>query len=111
MDYLDDMVSVNETDVRLRAVAYSASSYGQKPIILGNIFVEKDKAEHEIDIKASNGYRGMIYDYGHSGSMKLSFHNSRSEQAKVSVKYSVYSNEGNLLYEEEKKDILVETDT
>ena len=109
--YLDDVVSVNETDVRLRAVAYSASSYGQKPIIIGNVFVEKDKAEHELDIKASNGYRGMIYDYGHSDSMKLSFHNSRSEQAKVSVKYSVYSNEGKLLYEEEKNDILVETDT
>lgn len=98
--YISDFVTTSGTDIRIRAQAYQASTYGQKPIILGSIFVEMGATEHIVDIRAENGYDGMIYDYGKSDTMTLVCTNTKKSPSKTSIHYQIKNNEGSVLAEE-----------
>lgn len=97
--YIKDFVLDPGTDVRIRAQAYQTSTYGQKPIILGNIFIEKDATEYMLDIVADNGFDGMIYDYGKSDTMTLNCNNTRNCLSETSINYCIKNNEGRVVAE------------
>ncbi len=99
--YLDNFVpSSGSTDVRVRGCGFNAAFYGRTDsAIIGGIFIEEDNTEYDVEVEASNGFTGRIFDYGNSKNMKLTVENNSDTSSKTSLSYTVTDYYGETVFE------------
>lgn len=94
--YVDDYTT--KSSIRIVTPGWQIGSVAKGDLYIGNIFIEEDKTEHPVEITPSNGVRGLIYDYGSSDSMTLSYDNlSGKNYVSVQTKYTIKNNEGTVI--------------
>lgn len=101
--YVDDFIANNKCfdancDIRIRSGAWNINT--SKQDIIRNITITENVTEQKLEVEASNGYAGRIFDYKGNDEMTLTFTNFYDKELNNDISYYIESVEGKKMAEE-----------